>query len=151
AQPNREEWMSPSTVKERTEVISVVCCMSLAEMPQDVKALEERIVERVRESGREFYALCFGALQQRWLQEHRRDHTAVRWRTIDQLTPFGLIRLPVRVVRERGKERGGYFTLSKALLQPKADLSSKMWTGLLFFYSVVSSQVKLFSNSSGDW
>ena len=67
--------MSPSTVKERTEVISVVCCMSLAEMPQDVKALEERIMERVRMSGREFYALCFGALQQRWLQEHRRDHT----------------------------------------------------------------------------
>jgi len=33
-----------------------VCCMSLAEMPQDVKALEERIMERVRESGREFYA-----------------------------------------------------------------------------------------------
>ena len=87
--------MSPSTVKERTEVISVVCSMSLAEMPQDVKALEERIVEKVRMSGREFYALCFGAMQQRWLQEHRRDHTAVRWRTIDQLTPFGLIRLPV--------------------------------------------------------
>jgi hypothetical protein len=109
--------MSPSTVKERTEVISVVCSMSLAEMPQDVKALEERIMERVRMSGREFYALCFGALQQRWLQEHRKDHIEVRWRTIDQLTPFGLIRLPVRVVRERGKEKGGYFTLRKAVLR----------------------------------
>ena len=93
--------MSPSIVKERTEVISVVCSTSLAEMPQDVKALEERLMERVRMSGREFYALCFGALQQRWLQEHRKDHIAVRWRTIDQLTPFGLIRLPVRVVRAR--------------------------------------------------
>src|SRR6266700_7492389 len=112
--------MSPSALNQTTEVIKVVCSMSLEEMPQDVKALEERIIEKVQESGREFYALCFGALQQRWLQEHRRDHTAVRWRTIDQLTPFGLIRLPVRVVRERGKERGGYFTLSKALLKPKA-------------------------------
>jgi hypothetical protein len=119
--------MSPSTVKERTEVISVVCSMSLAEMPQDVKALEERIIEKVRESGREFYALCFGALQQRWLQEHRRDHTAVRWRTIDQLTPFGLIRLPVRVVRERGREKGGYFTLSKTLLKPKATRLLSPW------------------------
>jgi hypothetical protein len=62
-------------------------------------------------SGREFYALCFGALQQRWLQEHRRDHIAVRWRTIDQLTPFGLIRLPVRVVRERGRERRAVISL----------------------------------------
>ena len=119
--------MSPSTVKERTEVISVVCSMSLAEMPQDVKALEERIMQRVCESGREFYALCFGALQQRWLQEHRRDHTAVRWRTIDQLTPFGLIPLPVRVVRERGKEKGGYLTLSKALLKPKATRLLSPW------------------------
>ena len=119
--------MSPSTVKERTEVISVVCCMSLAEMPQDVKALEERMVEKVRMSGREFYALCFGALQQRWLQEHRRDHIAVRWRTIDQVTPFGLIRLPVRVVRERGKTRGGYFTLSKTLLKPKATRLLSPW------------------------
>src|SRR5262252_2627418 len=119
--------MSPCTVKERTEVISVVCSMSLAEMPQDVKALEERIMERVWMSGREFYALCFGAMQQRWLEEHRKDHTAVRWRTIDQLTPFGLIRLPVRVVRERGKTQGGYFTLSKTLLKPKATRLLSPW------------------------
>ena len=85
--------MSPSTVKERTEVISVVCSMSLAEVPHDVKALEEQIIEKALMSGREFYALCFGALQQRWLQEHRRDHIAVRWRMIDQVTPFGLSRL----------------------------------------------------------
>jgi hypothetical protein len=40
----------------------------------------------------------------------------VRWRTIDQVTPFGLIWLPVRVVRERAKAKGGDYTLSKALL-----------------------------------
>jgi hypothetical protein len=71
--------------------------------------------------------LCFGAFQQRWLQEQRVDYTAVRWRRIDQVTPFGLIRLPVRVVRERGRAKGGYHTLSKALLQPKATRLLSPW------------------------
>ena len=119
--------MSPSALNQTTEVIKVVCSMSLEEMPQDVKALEERIIEKVQESGREFYAAVFGAFQQRWLQERRGDYTAVRWRTIDQLTPFGLIRLPVRVVRERGRPRGGYRTLSKALLSPKATRLLSPW------------------------
>ena len=112
--------MSPAALNPTTEVIKVVCSMSLEEMPADVKALEERIIEKVRASGRDFYATVFGAFQQRWLQERRGDYTAVRWRTIDQVTPFGLIRLPVRVLRERGLRQGGYLTLSTALLWPKA-------------------------------
>jgi hypothetical protein len=119
--------MSPSASNPTTKVIEVVCSMSLAEMPEDVKALEERIIEKVQESGRQFYAAVFGAFQQRWLQERRVDYMAVRWRTIDQLTPFGLIRLPVRVVRERGLAQGGYHTLSKALLQPKATRLLSPW------------------------
>jgi hypothetical protein len=111
--------MSPSALNPRTEVIEVVCSMSLAEMPEDVKALEEQIIAKVQESGRQFYTLCLCAFQQRWLQERRVDYTAVRWRTIDQLTPFGLIRFPVRVIRERGVMRGGYRTLSKACFGPK--------------------------------
>jgi hypothetical protein len=87
--------MSPSALNPTTEVIKVVCFMSLEEMPSDVKALEERIIEKVRASGREFYVAVFSAFQQRWLQERHGDYTAVRWRTIDQVTPFGLIRLPV--------------------------------------------------------
>ena len=59
----------------------------------------------MQQSGREFYAAVFGAFQRRWLQERGGDYTAVRWRTIDQVTPFGLIRLPVRVVREQARER----------------------------------------------
>jgi hypothetical protein len=51
----------------------------------------------------------------------------VRWREIDQVTPFGLIRLPVRVVRERGLRHGGYLTLSKALLSPKATRLLSPW------------------------
>ena len=64
-------------------------------MPGDVKALEERIIEKVRASGRELYVAVFGAFQQRWLQERRADYTAMRWREVDQVTPFGLMRLPV--------------------------------------------------------
>ena len=51
--------MSPSALNPTTEVIKVVCSMSLEEMPADVKALEERIVEKVQQSGREFYAAVF--------------------------------------------------------------------------------------------
>jgi hypothetical protein len=119
--------MSPSALNKRTEVISVVCSMSLCELPQDVKTLEEQIIEKVQQSAREFYAAVFAAFQQRWLQERRADYTAVRWREIDQVTPFGLIRLPVRVVRERGSRQGGYLTLSKALLCPKATRLLSPW------------------------
>src|SRR5438128_3442680 len=110
--------MSPSACKKTTEVISVVCSLSLSEMAPEVKALEEQIITLVQQSGREFYAKVFAAFQQRWLEESRRDYTAVRWRAINQVTPFGLLKLPVRVVRARGD--GRYFTLSKALFQPKA-------------------------------
>src|SRR4030095_12875161 len=119
--------MSPSALTKTTEVIEVVCSMSLEELPQDVKALEEQIVQRVHECGRQFYALCFGAFQQRWLEEQRGDYTAVRWRRIDEVTPFCLIPVPVRVVRERARAKGGYHTLSKALLQPKATRLLSPW------------------------
>ena len=112
--------MSPSTCKKTTEVISVVCSLSLSQLPRDVKELEEQIVEAVNQTGREFYAAVFRTFQQRWVQERRARYTAQSWREIDQVTPFGLIRLPVRVIRERGVHQGGYLTLSKALLQPKA-------------------------------
>ena len=46
---------------------------------------------------------------------------------IDQVTPFGLMRLPTRVVRERGAEKGGYLTLSKALLKLKATRLLSPW------------------------
>ena len=110
--------MSPSAVKKTTEVISVEFSLSVSEMASDVKALEEQIITLVQQSGREFYAKVFAAFQQRWLEESRSDYTAVRWRAINQVTPFGLLKLPVRVVRARGD--GRYFTLSKALFRPKA-------------------------------
>ena len=116
--------MSPSACKKKTEVISVVCSLSLKQLPQDVKALEEKIVEVVNQSGRDFYGAVFAAYQQQWLEQRRREYRAERWREINQVTPFGLIRLPVRVVRCRSD--GHYLTLSK-LLRPKATRLLSPW------------------------
>ena len=71
--------MSPSASNPTSKVIEVVRSMSLAEMPEDVKALEERIIEKVQESGRQFYAAVFGAFQQRWLEERRVDYNSGRF------------------------------------------------------------------------
>lgn len=102
-----------------------MCCLSVSQLPQDVKALEEQIIESVQRVGREFYGKVFAAFQQRWLEQQRAYYTAVRWRAIEQVTPFGLLRLPVRVVRARSD--GRYFTLSKALLRPKATRLLSPW------------------------
>ena len=116
--------MSPSACKKKTEVISVVCSLSLRQLPQDVKALEEKIVEIVNQAGREFYGAVFAAYQQQWLERRQEQYRAERWRAIDQVTPFGLIRLPVRVVRSR--QDGHYLTLSR-LLRPKATRLLSPW------------------------
>src|SRR5438132_2730313 len=108
--------MSPSACKT-TEIVSVMCSLSLSQLAQDVKGLEEQIVEVVNQAGREFYAKIFAVFQERWLQERAGQYSGQRWRTINQVTPFGLLRLPVRVVRSR--DDGHYLTLSR-LLQPKA-------------------------------
>ncbi len=110
--------MSPSACKKRTEVISVECSLSLRQLPEDVKALEEQVVEKVNAAGRELYAAVFAAFQERWLERRRERYRYERWRQINQVTPFGLVRLPVRVVWSRAD--GHYLTLSKVLLRPKA-------------------------------
>jgi hypothetical protein len=92
--------MSPSGC-ETTPIVSIVCSITLGQLPPDFKSLEEQIVETVQESAREFYAQAVAAFQERWLHERRAEFQAVRWRLINQITPFGLLRLPVRVVRRR--------------------------------------------------
>jgi len=74
-------------------------------------------MEKVNEAGRLFYAAVFAAFQERWLEQRRERFTRERWRKIKQVSAFGLIELPVRVVRSR--DGGQYLTLSR-LLQPKA-------------------------------
>ena len=109
--------MSPSRC-ETTPAVSVLCSLSLEQLAPDFKSLETQIIATVQESGREFYAQVVRAFQERWLEQECQRWSAVRWRTIDQVTPFGLLRLPVRVVRRRSD--GRYLTLSKVLLAPKA-------------------------------
>ena len=116
--------MSPSSV-EATPVVSVMCSLSLEQLAPDFKSLEEQIVAIVQESGRQFYAQVVSAFQQRWLREHGGEFRAERWRLIHQITPFGALRLPVRVVRRR--RDGRYFTLSKVLLAPKATRLLSPW------------------------
>ena len=108
--------MSPSACKT-IQVVSVVCSLSLSQLAQDVKELEEQIVEIVNQAGREFYGKVFALFQERWLAERAEQYRAQRWRAINQGTPFGLVRLPVRVVRSRSD--GHYLTLSR-LFGPKA-------------------------------
>jgi hypothetical protein len=110
--------MSPSICNETTPAVCVVCSLSLRQLAPDFKSLEEQIVETVQHSAREFYAQAVAAFQERWLQERRTEFKAERWRLINQITPFGPLRLPVRVVRRR--RDGRYLTLSKVLLAPKA-------------------------------
>jgi Uncharacterised protein family (UPF0236) len=110
--------MSPSICNKTTPAVCVVCSLSLEQLPADFKSLEEQIVETVQHNAREFYAQAVGAFQERWLSERRAEFSLVRWRSINQVTPFGLLRLPVRVVRSH--RDGRYLTLSKVLLAPKA-------------------------------
>src|SRR5438128_5753645 len=105
--------MSPSACKKTTEVISVVCSLSVNEIAQDVKTIEEQIIKTVQAAAQDFYGRVFVAFQEQWLERGREHYTAVRWRSINQVTPFGLLRLPVRVVRSRAD--GHYLTLSRLL------------------------------------
>ena len=41
--------------KKTAEVISILCSLNLNETPQDVKAIEEQILQRIQAAGREFY------------------------------------------------------------------------------------------------
>jgi hypothetical protein len=83
-----------------------------------VNALEQAIGEAARAAGRQLYVQAFAALQDDWLAQRHDRFTAQRWRSLQWLTPFGAVDLPVRLVREKGS--GRYFTLSKILFRAKA-------------------------------
>ena len=93
---------------------------SLAIDLSDVNAFEEAVIEKARELSRQFYCAAFAWLQEKWLEENAGEYTPERWRSIRQITPLGELELPVRVVRRRGSNRGGYLSLSKVLLGAKA-------------------------------
>lgn len=83
-----------------------------------VNDLELAVLEATRAAGRQLYAQAFAALQEAWLDQRRGRFAAQRWRTLQWLTPFGPVELPVRVVQE--KASGRYLTLSKVFLRHKA-------------------------------
>lgn len=70
-----------------------------------VNELEQAIVEATRAAGRQLYVEAFRALQEDWLAWRRDRFTAQRWRTLQWLTPFGAVALPVRVVRQKASGR----------------------------------------------
>lgn len=92
----------------------------IASDPDDVNAFEEAVIGLCQRSSREIYALAFKLLQQRWLAANAKEFRPICWRSRRLITPFGEMELPVRVVRRRGVGQGGYLSLSKVLLEPKA-------------------------------
>ena len=119
--------MRPSALKQ--DCRSHLCCVlyGLGRSAQRCqKLLEEQIVQKGARERSGVLGLCFCAFQQRGLSQ-RTDYLDVRWCAIDQLIPFGLIRLPVRVVRERERAKGGCLSLSRALLKPKAMRLISPW------------------------
>lgn len=98
--------------------VSVCATATLTGDFDSVNDLERALVAATHAAGRELYVQAFAAWQDAWLAAHRQRFTVQRWRTLHWLTPFGEVRLPVRVVRE--KASGRYLTLSKVLWRRKA-------------------------------
>jgi hypothetical protein len=82
--------------------------------------LEEAVQQQARDAVRQLYAQAFVAYQQQWLAAHRDRYEPVRWRRRQLLTPCGQVELPVRVIRERGRQHGGYHSLGQMLWRGKA-------------------------------
>ena len=98
--------------------VSVSVTVTIPSGHPSVHELEAAVLEATGAAGRQLYLKAFAAAQEAWLAQHPNRFSAQRWRTLHWLTPFGPIRLPVRVVRD--KTSGRYLTLSKVFLRHKA-------------------------------
>jgi len=87
---------------------------------KDVKELEEAVVAQVMDGCRRVYEAAFREYQEAWLSTHGEGYRPIRWRRMRMLTPFGLVEIPNRVVRERERDKGGYHSLGKILFRGKA-------------------------------
>ena len=103
-----------------TIVVSVSCALSVEGRFSDVKQLEQAVVAETFRAGQQLYRQAAGVYQDGWLAAHAKRYVAVRWRERILVTPLGELRLPVRVVRERGCPQGGYHSLAKLLWRGKA-------------------------------
>ncbi len=103
-----------------TIVVSVSCALSVEGAFTDVKQLEDAVVAETFRVGQQLYRQAAAAYQDGWLAAHADRYVAVRWRQRTLITPLGELRLPLRVVRERGCAQGGYHSLGKLLWRGKA-------------------------------
>jgi hypothetical protein len=108
-----EPWNEPTAV-----AVEVCVRLTVAGRFATVNALESAVVDAAHNAGRQLYGRAFAQWQQHWLEARRDRYHAIRWRSIEQVTPLGRLRLPVRVIRE--KRSGRYVTLSKLLRRGKA-------------------------------
>jgi len=103
-----------------TIAVSVSCVLSVEGQFTDVKQLEQAVVAETFRAGQQLYRQAAAAYQDGWLAAHAERYGAIRWRERALVTPLGELRLPVRVVRERGRTAGGYHSLAKLLWRGKA-------------------------------
>jgi len=103
-----------------TLTVSVSISLTVRGQFSNVKQLEETVHQQVHGAARQLYAQAFAAYQERWLAAHRERYQPICWRKRQWLTPWGLVELPVRVVRERDRAHGGYHTLGKTLWRGQA-------------------------------
>ena len=107
-------------MKTETCEVSVTCELTIRGTFQNVKQLEEAVIEEVRRGACRFYGGVCKAYQSQWLEHHSDRYQGVCWRKIKQVTPFGLVEIPNRVIRDREMETGGYHSLAKMLWRGKA-------------------------------
>jgi len=100
--------------------VSVSVSLTVRGRFANVKQLEETVQQQAQEATRQLYGQALASYQEQWLAAHRDRYQPVCWRRRRLLTPWGLIELPVRVIRERGCERGGYHSLGQMLWRGKA-------------------------------
>jgi len=107
-------------MKTETCEVSVTCNLRIRGRFKDVKQLEEAVITEVRRGGCQIYSQACEVYQSQWLEHHSEDYRAISWRRIKQVTPFGLVEIPNRVIRSRGVNSGGYHSLAKMLWRGKA-------------------------------
>ena len=124
-----------------TYAVSISVSLTVRGRFTNVKHLEEAVQQQVQQAAQQFYAQAVAAYQRQWLAAHRERYQSVRWRQRQLLSPWGELALPVLMVRERGRFRGGYHSLGKVLWRGKAT-RLRLWQPLHHFSEPISGEVR---------
>jgi len=114
--------MAEPRLQTAPRAVSVSVTVTIPSGHLCVHELEAAVLEATRAAGRQLYLKAFAAAQEAWLAQHPNRFSAQRWRTLHWLTPFGPIRLPVRVVRD--KTSGRYLTSRRSSSVPRPPACS---------------------------